>query len=479
MEINQLPKNLKENLLQLITSKPGEAVVITDAEGYITWVNKEFTTMTGYEAEKVLNFKPGDILQGKETDPEQVKDISQKIKDNIPFKDIVINYRKDGTKFWMEMDVIPIFDDQGEKINYISFERDVTKILKRDKLIQELNLRVKKQSTALAVQNDRILKYSRNIKNNRELFNSKIMDMIIHDLKTPLATLKHSLLQNHKHKETELKIVDDALYLIENILNWQKINNSENNMVLMLGSYNLAGLIQEAILINEFPRRNKNINIQSNIDSNIDIKTDKLLMARVITNIINNAIKYSDPKSEILITNQFIDEHKLVITIQDQGQGISKQQLEKIFDLYYSGIGSDLKITSHGLGLNFCKLALSKLGGEIDIESELNQGTKVKISVPEYEIIDLTLADVNFDSKEKTTPSYKLVLNSFEKQRLASYLAEIKKFKIYEAGDILLLLNSISLEDEDYNLREWVKSVRSVVLNNDSSDFEYLLNIAS
>jgi len=102
------------------------AVVLTNAEKNILWVNGFFTTMTGYTMDEAIGNKPS-FLQGPGTEETQIEYIRQKLTEYVPFKANIINYRKNGEEYLCEINIYPIFDS-SRKINYfISFEYDLNK----------------------------------------------------------------------------------------------------------------------------------------------------------------------------------------------------------------------------------------------------------------------------------------------------------------------------------------------------------------
>lgn len=123
----------KETELQLkrlsaVASKTNNAVIITDAEGRTEWVNESFIKMTGYDTADIYGKKPGLVLQGKGTDKVAVKNMSEALKKQLPVSQVVKNYRKNGTAFWVSMDIMPIIEN-GKVLNFIGVGTDITEII--------------------------------------------------------------------------------------------------------------------------------------------------------------------------------------------------------------------------------------------------------------------------------------------------------------------------------------------------------------
>lgn len=110
----------KNNLAQAFANNPYEALVITDSNLKIIWVNNGFTDMTGYSKSEVLNRTP-QFLQGADTSSQTKKRIKDNLSQNKPCKDVLINYRKDQTQYYCEVHIIPLYNQHTT--HFIAFER--------------------------------------------------------------------------------------------------------------------------------------------------------------------------------------------------------------------------------------------------------------------------------------------------------------------------------------------------------------------
>jgi PAS domain S-box-containing protein len=111
--------------LSFVASKTDNAVVIMDALQRIEWVNEGFERMTGYTLAEIKG-KTNDFLIGQETDQSVLHWINGKIKLGESVSGELLNYTKNGTKFWVKVDVTPVFNDQGRLKNCISIQSDIT-----------------------------------------------------------------------------------------------------------------------------------------------------------------------------------------------------------------------------------------------------------------------------------------------------------------------------------------------------------------
>jgi PAS domain S-box-containing protein len=113
--------------LALVAQKTENGVVITDANGVTEWVNEGFTRITGFSLGEVKGKKPGPMLQGPATDHATISMMREKISKGEEFHTEILNYSKTGDKYWLHLDVQPIFDRFGRLQQFIAIQTDITK----------------------------------------------------------------------------------------------------------------------------------------------------------------------------------------------------------------------------------------------------------------------------------------------------------------------------------------------------------------
>lgn len=118
------PTHLQSQIIEHAT----DSVICTDAAGEIEWVNEQFCKLTGYELDEIKGRKPGAFLQGEATDTQVVRNISDALKSARPVTAELVNYHKNGSPYWVELTITPLHDETGRLINFISIERDVTRV---------------------------------------------------------------------------------------------------------------------------------------------------------------------------------------------------------------------------------------------------------------------------------------------------------------------------------------------------------------
>jgi PAS domain S-box-containing protein len=118
--------DLELKKLSLIATKTKNGVVISDAFGRIEWVNDAFVRITGYELDEVKGLKPKDFLQGEGTDEFLLQTISDGLSKHEKVETVLVNYSKTGKPYFVQLEIIPVFDDKNELVNFISLQRDIT-----------------------------------------------------------------------------------------------------------------------------------------------------------------------------------------------------------------------------------------------------------------------------------------------------------------------------------------------------------------
>ena len=213
-----------------------------------------------------------------------------------------------------------------------------------------------------------------NLKNKQEDFKEYI-ELWIHEVKLPIATLT---LMNRNNKKT-LRVLKELEDYVEQILYYVRIENANNDYLIK--EWDLDTIIKNVAL------RNKDDLLALDIDFKVDncnlkVLTDSKWLEFIINQIVSNSIKYKKEKdSSLEITGQDFDNF-VTITIYDNGKGISKSDLPRVFNKTFTGNnGRSSGSKSTGMGLYLCRELCEKLGHKIEIDSRVNEYTKVTITI--------------------------------------------------------------------------------------------------
>ncbi|MBM3847544.1 MAG: PAS domain S-box protein, partial [Verrucomicrobia bacterium] len=112
--------------LALVASRTDNAVIISDTLGRIEWANDGFTRLTGWTLEEARGKTPGSLLQGPDTDPATVQFMREHLRRGEGFQTEVLNYSKDGRRYWLSVEIQPMYDESGNIQNFMAVESDIT-----------------------------------------------------------------------------------------------------------------------------------------------------------------------------------------------------------------------------------------------------------------------------------------------------------------------------------------------------------------
>ncbi len=212
---------------------------------------------------------------------------------------------------------------------------------------------------------------------------------VSHEIRTPLTSIKgYSQLlaaQTHNHPENCDIVIDKIVSnterlkdLFENLL---KLSVIESQYDVTKDDIDLDLFIKKI----EAGLKGKYINKSFNLEKNLEVHTlkgDSKLLEQVITNLIDNAIKYTADSPKITLSVRK-ERNSTLIEIRDNGPGINENELNRIFERFYRVQGQSSKtIEGTGLGLSIVKHIINKHGGEIKVDSVVGSGTTFTISLP-------------------------------------------------------------------------------------------------
>lgn len=219
----------------------------------------------------------------------------------------------------------------------------------------------------------------------------EIISTVSHEMRTPLTSIRgfsQTLLGSwdkldDDNKKKFIKIIEEQsnrlINLVENILTVSK----ENSEQLILKKVDINSGIERIIPL--FTNKYKTHHFVFNRDKNeLFANLDEDKFQQIITNIIDNAGKYSEENTTITISTELKEDY-IYIKISDEGVGIKEEDFDKLFKKF-SRIENHLtsKTQGNGLGLYITKTLVEKMGGQISVSSRVNQGTEFQIKFNVY-----------------------------------------------------------------------------------------------
>ncbi len=375
-------KEAREELakLSLVASKTDNAVIITDAEGVIEWVNDGFVRLTGYTLPEVVGRKPGSVLQGPLTDRLTVQRIREFLKARVPFTEEILNYHKEGFPYWVSMNVTPIFDDSGRLIRFISIESDVT-----ERRHAEEALRKAKEAADAASR-----------------AKTEFLSSMSHEIRTPMNAivgmaelLWESPLNDEQRKYVQMfrSAGDTLLNLINDILDLSKVESGQIELEAI--PFDLAEVIDRTCEVMAVRAHEKGLELACRIMPGLPthLVGDPGRLRQVLTNLIGNALKFTE-QGEIVVEVKCRDlggagctgdggrQRDLLFSVRDTGIGIEPEKQEVIFEKFAQ---ADTSITRKyggtGLGLAITRKLVELMGGKIWVESKVGEGTTFSFSI--------------------------------------------------------------------------------------------------
>lgn len=364
-------KNLEQQLLErsellslFIKNSPIYSFIkeVTPTESKVVFASDNFIEMIGIKGADMIGKNMYELFP-KEFAVKMTEDDWNVVSAGILLKlDEDLNFKNYTTiKF-------PI--KQGEKIYLAGYTIDITDL---------------KNSERELIENERRLRELNNTKD-------KFFSIIAHDLRAPFSSIvgfSNILASQVKEQDYEgvekfAEIIQQsskrALDLLSNLLEWSRAQTGRiqyNPEFIELGK-----LIREITLLFSETSQQKSIEVSLRISRSFPVIADKAMISTVLRNLISNAIKFTNPGGEIVISAEHKG-HDTTISIQDNGVGIEKNDLEKLFrmDSASSTPGTQNE-RGTGLGLLLCKDFIEKHGGNIWVKSEKGFGSTFYFSLP-------------------------------------------------------------------------------------------------
>ncbi len=228
--------------------------------------------------------------------------------------------------------------------------------------------------------------------NEQEKRRREFISNISHDLRSPLTSMKgfvQAIIDGtipHEKQEHYLKIVLDEserlASLANNMVNINSLNGKEN--ILDLSEFDINDLIKKTIFNFENRLISKKINLRVTFQENVFfVRADYEKIQRVIYNLVDNAVKFTDVGGEIFLETQKHDNKKILVYVRDNGRGISEEDKKRVFDRFYKADvsrGEDKK--GSGIGLSIVREFILAHGEVITLNSELNKGCEFIFTLP-------------------------------------------------------------------------------------------------
>ncbi len=412
---SELDSRVDPVLLLKAVEQNSATIAITDAEGTIIYVNRKFTEMTGYSKNEALGQNPR-ILKGEDglTD---YKELCQMLSSGQQWRGDFHNKRKNGEFFWERAAISPILDLDGNITHFLAIKEDITerKIIE-DELERSVAESVQMATTLEFVNAELKATQSQMLQREKMASIGQLAAGVAHEINNPIGFVSSNLRSLDKY----IKKLTGYLELLEKGLkeqapeSWEEIKPQRKKLKIDFLLEDCDDLIIESLDGSERVRKIvQNLKTFSRVDQAVeqladlneclestiaivwnelkykaqlekdfaelpDIYCSPQELSQVFTNILVNAAQAIEKEGLVKIRS-WLEDETIFISIQDNGSGIDKANLEKIFEPFFTtkSVGEGT-----GLGMSISYEIVKKHGGDILIDSELGNGTTFTVSLP-------------------------------------------------------------------------------------------------
>ncbi len=356
------------------------AVVITDAEGSIRWVNPAFERLTGYSAEEAIGENPRLLRSGMQS-PDFYRQMWETIRAGQVWRGELVNRRKDGSLYVEHMTIAPVRDANGVITDYIAIKEDITEYRR---LVDELQRAREKAEAA-----------------NRA--KSQFLANMSHEFRTPLTAIVgySELLEEDIRDMGYTELIPDVrnireagnhlASLVDAVLDLAKIE--AGYMQLDVHPFSVDGVLQAVVATVEplFAKSGNRLEISAQPNMG-EMTADPIKTRQILINLLSNANKFTQQGTVTLRSRRFADENGkpwVEFQVQDTGIGMTQEQLGRIFNEFVQVDPSvTRKFGGTGLGLSVSKHFCEMMGGVIFAESAVGEGSTFTVRLP-AEVVSL------------------------------------------------------------------------------------------
>ena len=370
LESSQRSLTLTEERTRLILGSVNEGIWGLNAEGKTTFVNTAAARMLGYTEQELSTSSMHAMVHHSHADgsPYPIHQCKMYLtgQDGIQRKvDDEVMWRKDGTSFAVEYATTPIFKE-GLLVGTVIVFRDITE----------------------RKANDNAMREAKELAEDATKAKSDFLANMSHEIRTPMNAI---IGMSHLALQTELKpkqrnyiekvhsAAKNLLGIINDILDFSKIEAGK--MQYELGAFRLEDVLEQVSDLSMLKAQEKDLELLLKVDAAVPTALigDPLRLGQVITNLVNNAIKFTE-KGEITVEVQKIadepDGVRLRFSITDTGIGLTEDQRKKLFSAFAQADASTTrKYGGTGLGLTISKSLVELMDGSIGVESQVGVGS--------------------------------------------------------------------------------------------------------
>lgn len=361
------------------------AMVITDPkqeDNPIVFANIGFENLTGYKPSEIIG-RNCRFMQGPETDADMVKKLGRAIKRGESCRAKLINYRKNGKKFWNELVITPVNDQDGEVTHFIGMQFDTTRQ-------QKAEMRLSRQ---------------RDVAEAANAAKSNFVANMSHEIRTPLTTIvgmTELLLDQEAEKEKHdtLQLIHQSgrhlANLVNDILDISKIEAGK--LESQKTSVSPMKVFEDVAGVMSYRAKEKGLDFKLNYEGLLpeSIQSDPIRLRQILFNLAGNAVKFTE-KGSITISAVLVDRDakpKLKITVEDTGVGFENDQVDLLFGQFSQIDETPTRSKGGtGLGLYISRRLVEHLGGKLTAQGKVGVGSKFIFTLPTGDLTGAVFVD--------------------------------------------------------------------------------------
>jgi len=331
-------------------------------------VSPAYTRISGYSAEEVIGRRPGEFLHGRDTDPDTRARIRAALEREEPVREEILNYRKDGRPFWVELSIVPIRDRDGRLAHWASIQRETT------------------ERRQMEDRNARLYAEAREATRARDM----VFRIVAHDLRNPLTRigmaatlLGQGWLDDAESRNRQIEIIHRAVHqmdgLIQDLLDVARMQAGQA-IPVEPDVVDPAGILAESVESHRALAEERRLRLVTEVLPELPaVRADRDRLLQVLQNVIGNAIKFTPPGGRITIGAR-CEASEVVFTVSDTGPGVPPEDLPHLFDAFWQA--ERAAAGGAGLGLAIAKGIIEAHNGSIWAENGRDQGATFHFSVP-------------------------------------------------------------------------------------------------
>jgi PAS domain S-box-containing protein len=331
--------------LDALLTNIGDAVMVTDPNGVIEYVNQSWERLNGYSAEEALGETPRLIRSGNHSE-DFYAEMWETITNGRTWRGEVVNARKDKTQYDAALTITPVLDESGRVINFVGVQHDISALKELDRIKSQF---VSDVSHELRTPLTNIRLY---------------LDLLGRSTEDPARVTRY-LMTLSRESERLANLIDDLLSLSR--LDAEAIPFKPTSVDI---NELLAGLVEDRHTL----ASNRGLTLSLESDPSIPaIRGDERLITQVFTNLLTNAMNYTQDGGQIILRTgkkSKVEGEWIVAEVVDTGLGIPPEEITMIFRRFFRGHASQVTAAAGtGLGLAICKEIIDRHNGRITVES--------------------------------------------------------------------------------------------------------------